>query len=82
MGKGGMREQMPQTARFIDGLREAFGADQVDPSIRAGMRGEPRFYAREAGHELGCAATQADAARCIEVGVPLMAKWTWKEASQ
>lgn len=29
-------------------------ADQVDPSIRAGMRGEPnRFWAREAGLELG-----------------------------
>lgn len=80
MGKGGMREQMPQTARFIDGLREAFGADQVDPSIRAGMRGEPRFYATENGHELGCAATLADPARCVEVGVEMPAQWTRKVA--
>lgn len=35
-------------------LREAFGADQVDPSIRAGVRGEAnRFWAREAGVEVG-----------------------------
>lgn len=77
--KTNMREAMPETARFVDALRAAFGSDQVDPSIRAGMRGEPRFYAREAGHELGCAATQADPARCVEVGVPLMAKWTWED---
>ena len=49
-----MREVMPTVTAFIDDLREAFGADQVDPSIRAGMRGEPnRFFAREGGHELG-----------------------------
>lgn len=53
-GKGSMREAMPTVAAFIDGLRDAFGADQVDPSIRAGLRGEPnKFWAREGGHELG-----------------------------
>lgn len=55
-GNGSMREAMPAVAAFIDGLREAFGADQVDPSIRAGLRGEPnRFHAREGAHELGTA---------------------------
>jgi len=51
---GGMREAMPETAAFVDMLRDVFGADQVDPSIRAGMRGEPGwFHAVENGHELG-----------------------------
>lgn len=48
------REAMPTVAGWIDDLRAAFGADQVDPSIRAGMRGEAnRFWAREAGVEVG-----------------------------
>jgi len=52
--KGSMRGEMPTVAAFIDDLRAAFGADQVDPSIRAGLRGEPnKFWAREGGHELG-----------------------------
>lgn len=55
-GKGRMREAMPTVAGWIDELREAFGADQVDPSIRAGVKGEPnKFWAREAGLELGTA---------------------------
>lgn len=55
-GKGRMRLAMPTVAGWIDDLRSAFGADQVDPSIRAGLRGEPdKFWAREAGHELGTA---------------------------
>jgi hypothetical protein len=59
-GKGRMRSAMPTVAGWIDELREAFGADQVDPSIGEGMRGEPnRFWAREAGHEVG---TQFDRA--------------------
>ncbi len=52
------RKSMPQTAAFIDQLRDVFGADQVDPSIRAGLRGEPnRFHAIEAGLELGTPCT-------------------------
>lgn len=51
---GHMRDLMPTVAQWIDELREEFGADQVDPSIRAGMRGEPgKFWAREGGHEIG-----------------------------
>ncbi len=53
-GNGSMREAMPTVAGWIDDLRSAFGADQVDPSIRAGLRGEPnRFWAKEGAHELG-----------------------------
>lgn len=53
-GRGRMRSAMPTVAGWIDELREAFGADQVEPSIVDGMRGEPnKFWAREAGHEVG-----------------------------
>lgn len=55
-GRGRMRLAMPTVAGWIDELREAFGADQVEPSIAEGMRGEPnRFWAREAGLEVGTA---------------------------
>lgn len=53
-GRGRMRSAMPTVAGWIDELRQAFGADQVDPSIRAGLRGEPnKFWAKEGGHQLG-----------------------------
>ena len=44
---------MPQCAAFIDKLRDAFGKEHIDGQIRAGMRGEPVFYASENGHTLG-----------------------------
>lgn len=44
---------MPQTAAWIDELRAAFGADQINPSINAGMKGGSAFYASENGHVLG-----------------------------
>lgn len=51
---GHMRAAMPTVAAWIDELRRTFGDDQVDPSIRAGMRGEAnRFWAQEGGNELG-----------------------------
>jgi hypothetical protein len=48
-----MRSQMPFTTSVIDELRKHFQADQIDPSIRAGMAGEPKFWASENGHEVG-----------------------------
>lgn len=42
--KGWMREKMPDIADFIDRLREAFGEEQVNDTIRRGMAGEPVFY--------------------------------------
>jgi hypothetical protein len=51
--KGRLRSVMPQAARFIDALREAFGAAAVDSIIAAGMRGEPGFYAIENGRKVG-----------------------------
>ena len=53
VSKPSMREQMPQCAAFIDSLRDAFGKDHIDGQIRAGMRGEPVFYASENGHTIG-----------------------------
>lgn len=53
MSKSSMREQMPLTAAFIDDLRDAFGREHIDAQIKAGMRGEPTFFAQENGHTLG-----------------------------
>lgn len=51
--KTSLRAAMPVTAAWIDSLRAAFGADQIDPSIKAGMKGARTFYAKENGHEIG-----------------------------
>lgn len=65
MSKGSMRDLMPQTAAFIDELREVFGADQIDPSIRLGLAGVPfKFHATEGGHELGTSC-EIDSARLV-----------------
>lgn len=48
-----LRAAMPKTAAWIDALRAAFGADQIDASIRAGMKGGTAFHASENGHEIG-----------------------------
>lgn len=52
-----MRDKMPQTTRFIDWLRQELGSKTVEDAIRAGMAGEPRFFAEENGHQLGTPAT-------------------------
>lgn len=49
-----LRDSMPQITEFIDALREAFGADVVNGSIRKGVSGVPGyFHATENGHEVG-----------------------------
>lgn len=53
---GHMRQAMPTVAGWIDELRAEFGAEAIDASIRAGLRGEPnRFRAREGELEIGTA---------------------------
>lgn len=56
-----LRDEMPQTAEFIDALRDAFGKEMINEQIRAGMNGEPVFWASENGKEIGtkveCGAT-------------------------
>jgi hypothetical protein len=48
-----MREKMPVVAAWIDSLRDAFGAEEIDAQIRKGMRGEPVFFASENGFTVG-----------------------------
>lgn len=48
-----LRQAMPETAAFIDAMRGAFGAEQINAVIRAGMDGQPMFWARENGNEVG-----------------------------
>lgn len=48
-----LRDVMPQTAAFIDDLRDAFGADEINALIRGGMNGLPTFWACEGGIEVG-----------------------------
>lgn len=44
---------MPEIARFVEALREAFGADEINTIVRRGRAGEPVFFAREGGMEFG-----------------------------
>jgi hypothetical protein len=49
-----MRQAMPLTAAWIDQLREAFGTESINNSIRLGMQGFPDwFHATEGEHEVG-----------------------------
>lgn len=48
-----LRTEMPTTAAWIDELRAAFGADQINPSIKSGMAGGSAFYASENSYVLG-----------------------------
>jgi hypothetical protein len=56
MDKKPLRQTMPTVAAWIDSLREAFGADAVNPAIRNGAAGGSHFYAEENGHAIGCEA--------------------------
>jgi hypothetical protein len=48
---------MPACAAFVDDLRAAFGADEINNVIKRGLRPEAepehRVHFLEAGHELG-----------------------------
>jgi len=48
-----MRQAMPIIFSFIQDLRAAFGADEINSIIQAGIAGVPGFWAREGGHEVG-----------------------------
>jgi len=48
-----MREAMPKAFAFIEDLREAFGADEINAIVKVGLSGVPVFRAVEAGHEIG-----------------------------
>lgn len=69
-----LRLAMPHTAGFIYALREAFGASQIDQAIRAGIEGQPTFWARENGREIGTRATPPGASytadQCLAANLP------------
>ena len=44
---------MPTVAGWIDDLRAAFGAETINAAIRAGLDGQPTFYAEENGRAVG-----------------------------
>jgi hypothetical protein len=50
-----LRLTMPCTAEFLDALREEpfFDRTQINAAIRAGIDGQPVFWAKEGGHEIG-----------------------------
>lgn len=44
---------MPGTAALIDYLRDVFGTEMINAAIRAGMDGQPTFWAHENGQSIG-----------------------------
>lgn len=53
-----LRTAMPKVTTWIDDLRAAFGADDINGVIKAGMGGLPGFHASEAGYSVGTPAVQ------------------------
>jgi hypothetical protein len=58
-----MRETMPQVTEWVDEWRAVFGAEEINASIRAGLAGQPTFWACENGVEVGTKDTRT--------GIPL-----------
>lgn len=49
-----LRQQMPETAKWVEARRLELGKEFVNDCIRRAMKGEPGlFYAMERGHVLG-----------------------------
>lgn len=49
-----MRQQMPETAKWVEARRVEYGAAHVNACIRRALKGEPgHFYAMEGGFVLG-----------------------------
>lgn len=48
-----MRAAMPKVAAWIDGLRLAFGVDDINASMCFSIPGQPVFWASEGGSEVG-----------------------------
>ncbi len=48
-----LRTAMPLVTAWIDDLRAAFGPDDINTTIKAGIGGLPCFYASENGHHVG-----------------------------
>lgn len=48
-----MRAAMPKVAAWIDNLRAAFGAEDINAAMRFRVAGQPTFYASENGNQVG-----------------------------
>jgi hypothetical protein len=49
-----LRQQMPETSKWVDAKRVELGKEYVNDCIRRALKGEPGlFYALERGHVLG-----------------------------
>ena len=55
-----LRETMPETAAWVDMLREVFGSEAIHDAIRRGVAGEPTFFASECGQEIGTRSERGD----------------------
>ena len=64
-----LRLVMPFTTAVIDDFRAAFGKEDIDASIKAGLRGIPGFYAKEGGQEIG---TRYPLGGCMVSGSDMM----------
>lgn len=69
-----LRQAMPKVTAWIDDLRAAFGADDINAVIKAGMQGVPGFHASEAGHSAGTPAAQRGTEICAAQMVILRVK--------
>lgn len=65
-----LREAMPLVTEFIDACRDAFGKDEINQTIRAGMAGMPVFYASENGHTIGTPIPEAKIYTIIRRDMP------------
>lgn len=61
----GLRAAMPLCAAFIDEMREAFGAEEINAQVKLGMQGAQTFHASENGIEVGTPAHSFDTLRGI-----------------
>jgi hypothetical protein len=48
-----LRDAMPVVFAFIDDMRAAFGPDDINAIVKAGIAGLPGFWASEGGQEVG-----------------------------
>lgn len=65
---------MPQTAAWIDELREVFGVDEINHAIRKGIAGQPVFHAIENGYEIGTAFVDGQAVCLRDIVIPILPK--------
>lgn len=76
-----LRAEMPTVAAFIDQMRDAFGADFINETIRAGMQGQPVFHASENGHSVGTPLPY-DARQAVSLADVSIGPWNRASAPQ